>query len=428
MIPKAAIGACLLAMAASWGTVGADELEDVIANYGRTVAASGTVSFSYTGDVAQRSASTKFAGNVMYSTKLLIRADSTISGASQGRHLLRCDGSILWEVVETGDTPTYVGKANMVLLRKHYAKAFTLFSIARNPCLQVSLLASVPLLVSMYDLTYETTYKVGDKDTLAFTGKINPDALRRSLSRGANRMSMSLSLLQRTAEKIWFYFGKDDGLLYQLQAVRRGHGLYLTVTFDDYKVMDSVAGMAVRYTPPPGAEVTDIVEDMMEGIEEYRARMARIPLKAGDVADAVSLRTINRYELPMASFKNAVLVLVWDNAAMGGPVEARELKRLSAIFGRMVEKPVYMILLTNRRGANMSDLQEGLSPFTFPIVVASNIEHNETVTALRLLDVRSRALVLEPGLKVKAVVPCSNAKWVDYTRKAAAEALAKIKG
>ena len=76
----------------------------------------------------------------------------------------------------------------------------------------------------------------------------------------------------------------------------------------------------------------------------------------------------------------------------------------------------------------MTGLRDGPPPFPFPIVVAPNVEQNETVTALRLLDVQSRALVLEPGLKINAIVPCSNPKWVDYTRKATAEALAKMKG
>lgn len=428
MKQRVALAACVVGLTALWGIARADELEEVIANYGNTIAASGTVGFSYAGDAERGSGDVKFAGNVMFSSKLLMKADSTMSdGAAPTRHLLRCDGSTLWEVVETGEKPTYVGKADMVLLRKNYGKAFSLFSIDRNPCLQVSLMASIPLLVSIYDLKYETAYKVGAKDTLAFTATINPEVLRRSVSRGANKMSTSLSVLGRTAEKIWFYFGKDDGLLYQMQAVRRGRGPYLTVTFTDYQVMDSIEGLAAQYTPPADAQVTDLVADMMDGIEEYRARMARIPLKEGDVADEVALRTADAFPLPLESFKDAVLVLVWDNAAMGGPVKTQDTLRLSSIVEEMVGKRIYMILVTNRKGEEMDELRHASPPFAFPMVYAANVEHNETVTALRLLDVRSRALVLEPGLKVKAIVPCSNEKWVDYTRKAAAEALAEMK-
>lgn len=426
---QVSVAACVVLLWALWGTAAADELAEVKANYEATLAASGAVSFSYAGELEKGSTKTQFAGSATYSSEFFIKADSTISkGGAASRHLVRCDGSTLWEVVESGGNPTYVGKADMVLLRKTYGKAFSLFSVDHNPCLQVSLMGSIPLLTKMYDLKYETTYAVDSKETLAFVGVVNRDALQRSISRGVNRMSSSLSSLQRTAEKIWFYFGKDDGLLYRMQAVSGGRGPYLTITFKDYQVMESADDLAVGYAPPSGAKVTDLVEDMMEGIEEYRTRMARIPLREGEVVDAVTLRTMGKVALPMESFSDAVLVLVWDNMVGGGsPVTDEDLQRLSSVVGQMVGKQIYVIALTNRSGSQKT-LLEGRSPFAFPIVWAPNVEKNETVTALRLLDVPSRALVLEPGLKVRAVIPCNNAKWVDHTRKAAAEALAEKKG
>ena len=59
------------------------------------------------------------------------------------------------------------------------------------------------------------------------------------------------------------------------------------------------------------------------------------------------------------------------------------------------------------------------------VVRASLQKRGHPADVQTLLDASSRVLVLEPGLLVKAVVPCDNPKWVEYTRKVYAELLAE---
>ncbi|MFH0963843.1 MAG: hypothetical protein V2A58_07495 [Planctomycetota bacterium] len=408
------------------GTSSADEkFNAIVDSFVRTTGDLPSFSYEYEGMFLDaQSAQVNVTGKVTYMDGFRVVADAIVeepSGAK--RHLVRSDGATLYEVVESGGAATYLRKVNLDEIREYFGEEFLPFTVGKNPVLQVSLLALPTLAGSFYAMSFVNEYRVGSRATTAFEAQLTGPLMERAGRLGNNPLITDLTYLAGQAGRIWFYMGPDDGLIYRLEVFRRSQGMFLKADFKNYEMNVEVEKGTFLYAPPVGSKVEEFSAELAEGVRKMQRAIAGVPLKPGDKLQPVRLESATGFPVYLGAFKKAVVVIVWERMEPGA--KRLDIAPLDAVVRSQVGKPIYCVIVTPRQGEAIRELTS--NGIGFPVVSAgSDLGQDPAGLALRLLDASSRVIVVEPGLRVSAVIPCDNPQWVELAQKAFAEALEKV--
>ena len=397
-------------------TYGDGEIAQVLEKYVVTLGENASISFEYQALVDTRGGDSVIRGKGLYADGLRLVADAeVIRGKQTTHHAVRANGQMLYQIVGSLQNPESVGRIDLATLRKQFGDAMALFSITGNQALQMTLASATPLVAQMYDLTYTDVQEVAGKETLAFKGTLRA-GLDESVDGSKSKLSEELAAFVLDVNEVWFYFGKDDGLLYKMQALRRRRGPYMTVTFKNYKTGMPVKSSTFLYAVPARAKVEDRTAATEAALSEMVAGAARVPLQEGTSLAGSGLTLDAGFPIHLAGFKDAVLLLVYDRQERDKQTNTDDqLSQLSDLVLTLEGKPVYVVLMTVRHPQKHAQI---MRVFKFPIAYVANRPNDRTVTTLHLLDSPSRVMVLGPPLVIKASIPLTDPEWLEKTRKA----------
>jgi len=406
----------LLVCVVSLDAVAAEEFASVINRFHKALGRSPSLSFKYAGMFSTADDTQIVAeGEVISKSGFRVIADSTLKqGDSNRKHIVRSDGTTLYEAVIANGITTTLTRADLDDIREYFGEDFLPFAIDENLLLQASLLASLPLLESFYEFSFVNTYRISGRELVVYEAAITSELMERAGRIGGNPVVAALTFLASRAGRIWFYFGPDDGLLYRLEIYRRGGGgMFLTAEFSDYKKDVRVDDADFLYDPPAGVEIHKLSDDFRQGILAYNRTLARVPLKPNDRVPATHLTPLTGFPVHLRSFKDAVILILWEN--VGRDRRNAAIGELNEILAKEVGKPIYCVIVTTRRGETATTLAESVTHF--PVVsLGRELEEDPVALSLRLLEASSRVIVVKPGLRVSAVIPCDNPRWPELTR------------